>query len=659
MAEEGRDLPPRPSVLSNRLRSARGEDMGPLGQDLTGGGALTDTPAARSPSGTVPPAGAQPDDGPTMRESGQSPVRSSWNAFESAPSPADGPEPAPSSPAPPEEAPLPRRVPGHRPGPAGGVRRAAMPVRLPRALPDPDGKSRGAFEPARKPTDVPEPDPVGRGAREQARRPADIPARPPLDRDAREQARRPADIPARPPLDRDAREQARRPADVPGRSPLNGRAAAPARGPGTTRDPAMPRRGTAEPARRPTVIPGPGGPDRGAFEPPPKAVAPGQRPPAPPVLRSVPGAAAASPSRDEGSTPPPVLRDVSKTPVKAEPKPPARVEAKAEPESAPKAGPKTPATAEPSWAAVLATTARLWVHRRVRGPDPAGRRRGRAPLLIALALVLAAAGGLALFLSGPGRPSPQSGAATSPGAAGVAAAAAVRWQAAGWVARQVDHDATVACDPVMCGALYSRGFPATSLLRILPGRSDPLGAGLIVATAALRNQFKNRLATVYAPQVIASFGTGQAGIEIRTIPPQGAAAFRSGLGAAERAAKSQAAQILTNRQISVSPQARAMLAAGRVDERLLATLALLSQPHPVHVVAFGDANPGAGAGIPLRSAGLAGADSASGLSAPAYQRWLLSFLRAQQLKYRAASIVVQHTADGGAVVWMEFAAPSP
>ena len=648
MAEEGRDLPPRPSVLSNRLRSARGEDMGPLGQELTGGGALTDTPAARSPSGTAPPAGAQPDDGPTMRESGQSPVRSSWNAFESAPSPADGPEPAPSSPVPPEEAPLPRRVPGHRPGPAGGVRRAAMPVRLPRALPDPDGKSRGAFEPARKPTDVPEPDPAGRGAREQTRRPADIPARPSLDRDAREQAQRPADVPAR--------------------SPLNGRAAAPARGPGTTRDPAMPRRGTAEPARRPTVIPGPGGPDRGAFEPPPKAVAPGQRPPAPPVLRSVPGlAAAASPSPEEGSTPPPVLRDVSQTPAKTEPKLPARVEAKtkpasapkAEPKSAPKAEPKSPATAEPSWAAVLATTARLWVHRRVRGPDAAGRRRGRAPLLIALALVLAAAGGLALFLSGPGRPNPQSGAATSPGAAGVAAAAAVRWQAAGWVARQVDHDATVACDPVMCGVLHSRGFPAANLLRILPGRPDPLGAGLIVATAALRNQFSNRLATVYAPQVIASFGTGQAGIEIRTIPPEGAAAFRSGLGAAERAAKSQAAQILANRQISVSPQARAMLAAGRVDERLLATLALLSQPHPVHIVAFGDANPGAGAGIPLRSAALAGADSASGLSATAYRNWLVSSLRAQQLNYRAKSISVQHTADGGTVVWMEFAAPSP
>ena len=147
-------------------------------------------------------------------------------------------------------------------------------------------------------------------------------------------------------------EQARRPADIPARPPLNGRAAAPARGPGTTsdpagRDPAMPGRGTAEPARRPTVIPGPGGPDRGAFEPPPKTVAPGQRPPAPPVLRSVPGlAAAASPSRDQSSTPPPVLRDVSKTPATAEPRPRAGVEAKTEPKSAATAEPKSPVTAE-------------------------------------------------------------------------------------------------------------------------------------------------------------------------------------------------------------------------------------------------------------------------------------------------------------------------
>ena len=335
------------------------------------------------------------------------------------------------------------------------------------------------------------------------------------------------------------------------------------------------------------------------------------------------------------------------------------VEAKTGPKSAATAGPKSPATAEPSWAAVLATTARLWVHRRARGSDAAGRRRGRAPLFIALALVLAVAGGLALFLSGPGRVNPQSGAATSPGAAGVAAAAAVRWQAAGWVARQVNHDATVACDPVMCGALHSRGFPPGNLVRILPGRPDPLGAGLIVATAALRNQFGTRLEAVYAPQVIASFGTGQSGIEIRTIPAEGAAAFRSRLGAAERAARSQAAQILANRQITESPQARAMLAAGRVDLRLLATLALLSQPHPLHIIAFSDANPGAGAGIPLRSAGLAGADRASGLSASAYQRWLVSLLRAQQLNYRARSISVQHTADGGTVVWVEFAAPSP
>jgi hypothetical protein len=299
------------------------------------------------------------------------------------------------------------------------------------------------------------------------------------------------------------------------------------------------------------------------------------------------------------------------------------------------------------------------VHRRARGSDAAGRQRGRTPFLVGLALILAVAGGLALFLSGHGRANSQSGAATDPGAAGVAAAAAIRWQTAGWVVQQVNHDATVACDPVMCAALHSRGFPAGNLVQILPSSPDPLGAELVVATAALRNQFRNRLATVYAPQVIASLGSGQARIEIRTIPPEGAAAFRSGLGSAQRAARQQGAQILGNKQITVSPEAAAALAAGHVDERLLATLAPLSHAHPLHVIAFGDPSPGAGAGIPLRSAELAGTDPAAGLSAPAYQRWLLGFLHAQQFEYLARSVTVRTAVGGGTIVQIEFAAPSP
>lgn len=312
-----------------------------------------------------------------------------------------------------------------------------------------------------------------------------------------------------------------------------------------------------------------------------------------------------------------------------------------------------PAPAEPSWAAVLATTARLWAQRRTRGQDTAGRRK-RLPVLIAAVLVVAAIGALAFALGRHGR---KDQAGSQPGAA-VATAAAVRYQSAAWVARQVDRDAIIACDPVMCAALHSRGYPAANLLPILPSRPDPLGAELVVATAAVREQFGARLATVYAPQVIASFGTGQARIDIRMIPAQGAAGFGSRLAAEERAARSQGAQILGNRKIKVSPGASAALAAGHVDERILATLAILAQQHPVHVIAFGDANPGAGPGVPLRSVDLAGTDRAAGLRPAVYQHWLLGFLRAQRAEYLATSITAGRGAGGQAVVSVEFAAPS-
>jgi hypothetical protein len=377
------------------------------------------------------------------------------------------------------------------------------------------------------------------------------------------------------------------------------------------------------------VIPDPAVPNRGAFEPPPKVRALGESSSVSPGRRRAPELAAnASASSGERSDPPPVPSSAS------------------------------PAQAEPSWAAVLATTARLWVQRRAHGPDAHGPdahgRRKRLPILIAVVLVVAAISALAFVLGRHGR---KDQASAQPSAA-VAAATAVRDQSAAWVARQVDRDAIIACDPVMCAALHSRGFPAASLVLIMPSSPYPLGAELVVATAAVREQFGARLATVYAPLVIASFGTGQASIEIRLIPAQGAAGFRSRLAAEERAARNQGALILGNRRIKVSPEASAALAAGHVDERILATLATLAQEHPVHVIAFGDANPGAGPGIPLRSVDLAGTDRAARLSPAVYQHWLLGFLHAQRTEYLATSITAGRGAGGRAVVNVEFAAPS-
>jgi len=309
----------------------------------------------------------------------------------------------------------------------------------------------------------------------------------------------------------------------------------------------------------------------------------------------------------------------------------------------------------------MANTARLWAQRRANRRGRPTRRRRPTVALVILALIVAAAGGFAVARSrhpATGTADRESGSAADSGAAAVTSAVAIRNRAAAWIARQVSRDATVACDPVMCAALHSRGFPAANLVPILPARSDPLGAELVVATAALRSQFGARLAKVYAPEVIARFGRGQARVDIRTIPPEGSAAFRRWLGPAGRAARKQGAQLLSNKNIVASPSATAALAKGHVDERLLATLAALASKHAVQIIRFGDANPGAGPEIPLRSADLAGADRDSGLGPAAYRHWLVSFLRAQRAAYRATSITVGPTPERPPIVRIEFAAPS-
>ena len=107
----------------------------------------------------------------------------------------------------------------------------------------------------------------------------------------------------------------------------------------------------------------------------------------------------------------------------------------------------------------------------------------------------------------------------------------------------------MSCDAQVCADLASSGFPSSNLLPLEPGSNDPLGSALLVATATVRNQFGNRLA-VYAPATIASFGTGNAKIDIRWVYPGGASAYCTALRAALRARKAADAQLLANSNIA-------------------------------------------------------------------------------------------------------------
>ena len=106
----------------------------------------------------------------------------------------------------------------------------------------------------------------------------------------------------------------------------------------------------------------------------------------------------------------------------------------------------------------------------------------------------------------------------SPAAASIHAAAATRDQAAVWIATQAGPGTIVACDPAMCAALQASGVAAARLLVLGTAAADPLGSDIVVAqTPALRGQFGARLASVYTPAVIASFGSGAARIDVRAI----------------------------------------------------------------------------------------------------------------------------------------------
>jgi hypothetical protein len=199
--------------------------------------------------------------------------------------------------------------------------------------------------------------------------------------------------------------------------------------------------------------------------------------------------------------------------------------------------------------------------RRAGGRKALASRGFRSAGVFALVMLITA-GSLAFALS-------RHTAAAARGGYGLAAEGATRNLAAAWVADRVSRDVIVSCDPAMCQALEAHGIADGDLLQLSPWTADPLGSDVIVATAAVRSQFGDRLSSVYAPEVMASFGSGNRRIIIRAIAPDGAAEYLSALRADLLARQASGAQLLRNPRIVASPTARNQLTAGRVDSRLL------------------------------------------------------------------------------------------
>ena len=349
----------------------------------------------------------------------------------------------------------------------------------------------------------------------------------------------------------------------------------------------------------------------------------------------VPGAARAGLLSPAAPVLPAELRQRMQAAVRAE-----RAQAAAVCDEQRAAGPRHAVTPEP-----------VVTGRTAAGPGPAVRPGPRKPRrrpgarLVALSLAIIVTGSLAAVAIKHVSRSP-------------ATWAAVRAQAAAWVAGQVSPAVTVSCDAVMCAALKADGFPAGKLVVLGPASPDPVPAVLVVETATVGELFGSSLAAAWAPAVLASFGSGTSAITVRVVAPHGAAAYQTSLNAGLAGRKTSGAALLNDSRITVSATARSQLLAGQVDSRLLLALAALAGHQPIDIVRFGSLGPGASPGVPLLFADLAQNVPAAHMDPAAYVRAVWAVLSGAVARLRPARAVTG-TAQGQALLRVEFTAPSP
>jgi len=303
----------------------------------------------------------------------------------------------------------------------------------------------------------------------------------------------------------------------------------------------------------------------------------------------------------------------------------------------------------PSWPAVARNTVRLWLERHYITSTRRGERRR---LLVAVCALIAMGFGAGVTLAFTGVGQKVTGHRSSGTAAITPLQQAMddRAQAASWVAQQVVG--VVSCDPEMCNELLADHLPAGDVNEIGPDSPDPMGGVVVVATPVIRSQFGARLAAVYAPLLIASFGTGAEQVQVRYIPSTGnASAFEAQLAGDRTGRINAGQQLAANPRISASAAAKADLLAGQVDPRLLTTIPPLANHFPLELIKFDDSSPGVGNSVPLRGAWI-GAPSDSDLTT------IVSSLLNQPNPNRVASAKIESIAGGKHVVVVRFSAPA-
>jgi hypothetical protein len=187
----------------------------------------------------------------------------------------------------------------------------------------------------------------------------------------------------------------------------------------------------------------------------------------------------------------------------------------------------------------------------------------------------------------------------------------------------------------------------------------PAGSAVIAETPVVRQLFGSSLDAAWAPDVLASFGSGADGITVRVIAPSGAAAYQVLLQAGLAARETAGAALLRNPRITVPAAAAGQLDAGLVDSRLVRALAALARQQPIIIAEFGNAGPGASAALPLRYADLAENDPAAHLTRAGYLRSVRAHLGTMRAGFGLTAVTTAVPPYGPPVLRVEVTAPSP
>jgi hypothetical protein len=262
-----------------------------------------------------------------------------------------------------------------------------------------------------------------------------------------------------------------------------------------------------------------------------------------------------------------------------------------------------------------------------------------------------AAGSVGVVIATSGSSGPAHQAGLSP------AAAARQGAAAAWVAGQVDPATVISCDTAMCAALVVHGYPPQNM-RKLSSASALQASSVVVVTPAARQLFGSSLVTAWAPDALATFGSGSSAISVRIVAPHGATRYEQAVRKDQAALGSAEGALLQAKSITTSRSAAQDLRSGHVDERLMQAITDAADAQPIDIAAFGNAGSGASPDVPLRYADLVVSDSATGMSVPAYVRALQAGMDGGPGP-RPSRTRLLTLAGGQQVLRVEFLAPSP